>query len=128
MKPLIPAIAVSAVLLTVSSACASAKAPLHHHHAAPPALTAAEGASICEDLAAWLPKAANEDTPRFTAKLEADVTKARDSKLGLDLTGLDSDLLSENATALLPGPPGDPQNVQLVKSDCQSYGVTLPDI
>ena len=125
MKPLIPVIA-SALLL---AACGSAhKAAAHHAPKAAPALSAAQGARICSDVAAWEPRAERQDNPRFTARLTADTARALAgrSRLGTDLEGLGSDLLAENGVALMPGAPGQPQNIQLVRSDCEGYGVTVP--
>ena len=126
MKPLIP-LAVSAVLLL--AACGSAhKTAAHHALKAAPPLTAAQGGKICSDVASWLPHAENSRYPRFTPALTADTARALAgrSRLGTDLEGLGSDLLTENGVALMPGPPGDAQNIQLVRSDCQGYGVTVP--
>lgn len=127
MKPLIPAIALTVLLLAGCGPAAHHKAA-RQHASGPGPLTAAQAGAICEDVALWLPKAENEGTPRFTAKLRADAELARatGSQLGTDLAGLDSDLLSENAVALSDGPPGDLQNIQLVRSDCRAFGVTVP--
>jgi hypothetical protein len=116
----------AAVAVLLAAGCGPVAGHRAHRAAAPPVMTSAEGGEICSDVAAWLPGAENRDRPRFTAMLLADVTKARGSELGLDLAGLDSDLLDENSVALMPGPPGDPQNIQLVRSDCRQYGVTVP--
>lgn len=127
MKPLVPAAALTVLLLAGCGPGANHKAD-RHHASGPRPLTAAQAGAICEDVALWLPGAENEGTPRFTAKLRADTALARasTSRLGPDLAGLESDLLSENAIALANGPPGQPQNIQLVRSDCQSAGVTVP--
>ncbi len=88
-------------------------------------LTSAQAARICNDLQAWWKIAFNEDTPRFNATIQADEHQANGTQLGSDLTTLDNDLQTENTDALLPGPPGQPGDMQVLAQDCQAYGVTL---
>ena len=122
-----------AVLVLVAAlavgACgsSSSSSPAHPVAAAsaPPALTSSQGASICNDLNAWWKVAYNEDMPRFDATMDADEQQAQGTQLGDDLSTLDNDLQSENSAALDPGPPGDPQDMQIIEQDCTAYGVTV---
>ena len=129
---IIAAMAGGAVLL---AGCGSA--PVHHHHvaaaaasAAPATLTQSQGASICNDLKAWLPGAFNQDQPRFNAKLDADETEAQGTPLGTDLSNLDSNLQSMNGVAFEPSPPGytagPPTGLGPLQQDCAAYGVNIP--
>jgi hypothetical protein len=88
-------------------------------------LTSAQGAAICGDIQAWIPAANNQDTPRFSAKLQQDETNAQGTALGTDMSTMDNDLQSENTAALLPAPPGQPSDISSLSADCQEYGVTL---
>jgi hypothetical protein len=88
-------------------------------------MTAAQGAQVCQDIQAWIPQANSQDMPRVNATLSADEVIAQGTSLGDDLVSLDQDLQSENSAALMPGPPGDPQDTQNLSQDCQAYGVTL---
>lgn len=92
---------------------------------APPALTPAQGASVCNDLSTWLQTAQNEGMPRFDATMQQDEKTSQGSQLGTDLSNLDADLQSENSDALLAGPPGTPASIQEVAQDCAGYGVTI---
>jgi hypothetical protein len=63
--------------------------------------------------------------PRFNATMQADEQEAQGTQLGSDLSTLDNDLQSENSAALDAGPPGDPQDMQILEQDCATYGVTV---
>jgi hypothetical protein len=88
-------------------------------------LSYSQGASICNNLNAWARTANNQDTPRASSQLASDESAAAGSQLGSDLASFDESLQAENSVALEPGPPGDPQPVQSVESDCAAYGVTF---
>jgi hypothetical protein len=88
-------------------------------------LTAAQGTAICKDFNAWAVQAGNQDMPRFNAQLQNDETQASGTQLGTDMAAEDQGLQRMNSAALMPGPPGDPQPVDLLRQDCASYGVTL---
>jgi hypothetical protein len=94
--------------------------------ATPAAMSSAQGTHICRDLLAWSKAAGNQDQPRFTQTLANDVSKAGSSQLGTDMGNLQSDLQTENTLPLLPGPPGQPSDAQIVDDDCQQYGVPIP--
>jgi len=100
-----------------------------HHPAAAAsratALTYAKAAAICNELNTWAQTAGNRDQPRFSAQLNQDETEAANTQLGNDLVTFGDDLETSNSLALEPGPPGDEQPVQMVESDCLSYGVTF---
>jgi hypothetical protein len=89
-------------------------------------MSSAQAAQICRDLLAWSKVAGNEDQPRFTQTLVNDVNEAGSSQLGTDTGNLESDLETENTLPLLPGPPGQPSDAQMVDDDCQQYGVSIP--
>jgi hypothetical protein len=57
--------------------------------------------------------------------MQADEQEAQGTQLGDDLSTLDNDLQSENSAAFDPGPPGDPQDMQILEQDCAAYGVTV---
>jgi hypothetical protein len=84
-----------------------------------------QGAQICGDLQTWLDQAWNQDTPRFDDTMTTAESEAGTSQLGSDLSTLDADLQTSNSEPLLPGPPGDPSDLQLLQGDCKSYGVTV---
>ncbi len=107
-----------------SSPSTSSSAAPNRPTSAPPSLTAAQGARICNDLQAWWKIAWNEDMPRFDVEMLADEQQAQGTQLGDDLATLDSDLQAENTDALLPGPPGEPGDMQILAKDCAAYGVT----
>ena len=113
----------------LSAGCGSAQAPQHHHAAAtaPSAavLTDAQGEQICNDLTAWAARNVNANMPRFDATMTSDEQEAAGTQLGTDLLGLDNDLQAENATALMPGPPGYPTDLSALQADCSAYGVNF---
>lgn len=122
------AFAIVTVLVAVTlSACGSrsSNAPAHSAATTVPGLTTAQGVSICNDLQAWYNVAYTEDMPRFNATMQADEQEAQGTQLGSDLSTLDNDLQSENSAALDAGPPGDPQDMQILEQDCATYGVTV---
>jgi hypothetical protein len=126
------AVVASAAAALTLTACASAATP-KPAATAPAGLTYAQGQSICNDLAAWLPGAYNADMPRFSQKLGTDETEAvtASSQLGTDLSNLDSNLQSINSVAFDPNPPGytgTPTGMAALNSDCAAYGVTLPSM
>jgi hypothetical protein len=116
------------------AACGGA-APIAHPSSAPASaatsgLTSAQGTSTCNDIAAWIPQARNEDTPRFTSQLEADESQAQaaGAQLGQDMSTLDNSLQVENGNALLSvnyQVTGQPDPISGLSQDCQAYGVTL---
>jgi hypothetical protein len=89
-------------------------------------LTRAQVKEICTDLLAWSTAALAEDPPRFTPRLESDEQEAAGTKLGRDMSMLDSALQTDNSQALEPGPPGQPSDAQVLAQDCQSYGILIP--
>lgn len=109
------------------AACGSspASAPAHAAATTAPALSGTQGANICNDLQTWWNVAWNEYTPRFDATMQADEQEAQGTQLGADLSTLDNDLQTENGAAFDPGPPGDPQDMQILEQDCGAYGVTV---
>jgi hypothetical protein len=117
------------VVIVLRVGVAACGGPAPHHHAAAPsraaALTYAQAAAIRNELNSWAQTAGNEDQPRFSAQLNQDETEAANTQLGNDLVTFGDDLGSSNSLALDPGPPGDEQPVQMVESDCLSYGVTF---
>lgn len=129
--------AVLGVLAVFLMAGCGGKSAVQHHHAAtvaattaPASLTRSQGASICDDLKAWLPGAFNQDQPRFNAKLQADEAEAQGAPLGTDLSNLDSNLQSMNGLAFDPSPPGytagPPTGLGPLQQDCAAYGVNIP--
>jgi hypothetical protein len=94
--------------------------------ATPAVMSSAQGTQICRDLLAWSKVADNQDQPRFTQTLVNDVSEAGSSQLGTDMGNLESGLETENTLPLLPGPPGQPSDAQIVDDDCQQYGVSIP--
>ena len=109
-----------------SSASAAASSPATPAAATSAAMSSAQAAHICSDLLAWSKVADNQDQPRFTQTLANDVSEAGSSQLGTDMGNLESDLVTENTLPLLPGPPGQPSDAQVVNGDCQQYGVSIP--
>lgn len=118
-------VVVLAVGLGLAACGSSTSQPTTPVRSKTPAFTASEGMSICNDVNSWLKTAENQDMPRFNATLESDESEAARTQLGSDLSSLDDDLQQMNSDALMPGPPGDPQPIQAVESDCKSYGVTI---
>ncbi len=101
------AAAVLAVALALSACGGPAHATRHHaHHSMPSTITYSQGASICNDINAWLSPAMNENQPRFTIQMQSDETQADTTSLGLDLGTLDTNLQQLNGAALFPSPPG----------------------
>lgn len=68
------ALALAATALTLTACSTAAAKPKATQPAQPAGLTSEQGESICNDLAAWLPGAYNQDMPRFTKTLENDET------------------------------------------------------
>lgn len=127
---IIRALAAMAAPVILLSACGGSSQPVTHHSAAAPSLTDSQGATICNDLNAWIPQADNQDQPRFSSTLEADETLATNdnSTLGNDLSTEDSDLQQDNSLALITGPIYNQEgvsNTTALSSDCAAYGVTL---
>jgi hypothetical protein len=125
------ALALAATALTLTACSSAAAKPKSTQSAPPAALTSEQSESICNDLAAWLPGAYNQDMPRFTQALETGETEAVDanSQLGSDLSNLDSNLQSLNGVAFEPSPPnytGTPTGMAALTADCAQLGVTLP--
>ena len=125
------------VLVLVLAACGSS-APVTHPSSAPASaiasssaaagLTSAQGKSICQDIAAWIPQANNADEPRFSAQLESDESEAGNAPLGQDMATLDTDLQTENSLALNSANyevTGEPDPITALSQDCNGYGVTL---
>jgi hypothetical protein len=134
MKRIVIAAMISAAALTATACGVSSSSSRPASQAASPstvasspaALTNAQGQQICNDLLAWVGTANNEDQPRFTPALQTDEQEASGTQLGQDLSALDDDLQTENTLPLLPGPPGQPSDWQVLASDCHQFGVTLP--
>ena len=132
MKGIIAAAAAVGVISL--GGCSSAST---HHVAAPaaaasitaPTLTASQGATICDDLKAWLPGAFNQDMPRFNAQLQSDESEAAGTPLGTDLSNLDSNLQQLNSDAFFPSPPGytagPPTGIGPLQQDCAAYAVKI---
>jgi hypothetical protein len=124
-KFLLAAVMPVAALAVAACGSNSSSTPAHSAATTTPALTTAQGASICNDLQTWWNAVYNEDTPRFDGTMQADEQEAQRTQLGNDLSTLDNDLQSENSAAFDPGPPGDPQDMQILEQDCAAYGVTV---
>jgi hypothetical protein len=108
---------------TAQSAPSSAPAS-----SAVPGLSSAQGKSVCQDIATWIPQADNQDMPRFSTQLETDESEAGNTPLGQDMTTLDDNLQSENGNALISNNyvvTGSPDPITGLSQDCNGYGVTL---
>lgn len=116
-----------AVTLGLTACGSSAPTPSTQARTPPAALTDSQGASICNDLNAWLIQAMNEDQPRFTAKMESGQTEAGNTSLGTDLQTLDINLHTLNGAALFPSPPGysPATGLGVLQQDCTAYGVNV---
>jgi len=123
------------MVLVLALAACGGSAPASQPSASPSsapsssaALSNAQGKTICQDIAAWIPQANNEDMPRFTAQLEADESEAGNTPLGQDMTTLDESLQTENSLALNSvnyEVTGEADPITGLSQDCNGYGVTL---
>jgi hypothetical protein len=97
------------------------------HHAQ--ALTATQGATICNSLNGWISTAVNQDQPRLSfAEIVPAGADLQGTQLGSDIATEITDLQEDNSLALETGTFANSSgvaNTTALSSDCATYGVTL---